>query len=182
MHCPYCGKEISENAKVCPYCGKQQHVTTAPEAPAATAPKVELVKQAKLQKKKEKVKPRAEAAAAPTAPKIVKSKRQIPKWIWALVGVLVVAFIVVTAFPFGKGSQTGSSQAQQPANPIPTNNSQEITSAQGASVVRIDGKWIGEIKGGRWRLFRLAGTEYRSRLLPWGNMWNLQYCWSILSR
>jgi len=24
MHCPYCGKEISENAKVCPYCGREQ--------------------------------------------------------------------------------------------------------------------------------------------------------------
>jgi len=38
MHCPYCGKEISESAKVCPYCGREQKRKKAQVEKVAEAP------------------------------------------------------------------------------------------------------------------------------------------------
>ena len=33
MHCPYCGKQVSDNARVCGYCGSQLAVAIPPPAP-----------------------------------------------------------------------------------------------------------------------------------------------------
>jgi len=84
MHCPYCGKEISESAKVCPYCGREQkkkmatieEVVQAPppkvakpavETQAAAAPKFNAAKKEQADKKSVAARAADESAAPPAA-------------------------------------------------------------------------------------------------------------------
>jgi hypothetical protein len=45
MHCPYCGKQISESARVCGYCGKHLGRSSPPSPTAASAQPTQIIVQ-----------------------------------------------------------------------------------------------------------------------------------------
>lgn len=121
MHCPYCGKEISETAKVCPYCGKEQRKKK--EAPISVE-----------SKQTTSTTPVSSKEVISAISPIVKQKtkdsgfRRVPRWALLVVGLaLILTLVLIFGLPRA---------------------SQDVASSSGSNSVRIDGKWIGEIRGG----------------------------------
>ena len=88
MRCPYCGEEVSDNAKACGHCGRW--LVAEPSTPSPVPPSAPP--------EMERPAPAPPPAAAPSPPK---ARRGVPGWVWGIVGVVAVVAVLAVLVATG---------------------------------------------------------------------------------